>query len=942
MIKHDKFGTGEVIQERYKGLELLVKFEFGNRWLKKSDVEFLYDPIQEKKEDSKPDLSRGNFDTKYFKCRSIIESLRLGTVSNHTSDEFIFGRNNEIESYKKWINNKNGNTCFLIGNYGTGKSHFLNYISQTAIKEGYAVASIEIDPLEAPFHNPKKIYSKLVSTFSYLSNNSIKNFRDFVKECIYRDIFKHNVYFRHLKDNIGNEVYWEWIEAKNPQPRPVEKSTYYNYSDLPGIYEKPTPANIYCYLISSLGWAVKEAANLKGLLLLFDEAESIDANLYYKYQFSNGLNFFNALIRTADNEPDLMDTHAEHGLDSCRFVRNFVPFIFKTPSNLKLLFAFTPSYYVENNFNHIAKIYLNQLTNEDFKELFYKSSSYYQNSYNYKISKLKLDKLCSNLLKFNHIRRFVKGSIELLDNDRFSPEFIKNQNEFRKLLSSTWTAFFGRHGCLTDIQKKAIPEILASNNVVLSSPTASGKTEAIIAPIAEQIIKEKYTGLSTLYIVPTRALANDLFLRISGPLREIGICVKIKHGDKPSLNDKLPDLLITTPESLDSLICRRPLYFLNVKHIILDEIHLIDNTYRGDQVRVLINRIKFLQKNDDISVHLLSATINNCDQMASRYADKFKIITSKSTREINYEIVTSIKSSYDYVKNNRFKKVLYFCNKRETVEHFANEIKELWSPYPVYTHHGNLEKKIREDVETAMKEEPIAACVATTTLEIGIDIGNVDLVVLVDIPWSISSMMQRIGRANRRESIIKVLALVSSEEETIVINKMFEYCIKGIIEEELYQPDHSVAVQQILSYLFQHPGGVKQDELIKILSPICSRNDSITIINHLIGKQKINDRYGALLASTEIMDMGEKGILHSNIGDSSELQVIDSGSGKVIGKIGDVFDETFVLAQRNWKIVSISKGIIKVKPFDSKAEAPSFKRKKTTGKFLNWLPALLR
>lgn len=154
--------------------------------------------------------------------------------------------------------------------------------------------------------------------------------------------------------------------------------------------------------------------------------------------------------------------------------------------------------------------------------------------------------------------------------------------------------FFSRFGGkLTPIQIQTIPKILEGLNVVISSPTASGKTEAVMAPLAERFLVEHWHDLAVLYIVPTRALANDSLARIEGPLGDMGITCVLKHGDKPNLpSSALPNCLITTPESLDSLIARRSDIFTSLRAVVLDEIHLLDNTARGDQLRFLLRRLQ--------------------------------------------------------------------------------------------------------------------------------------------------------------------------------------------------------------------------------------------------------------------------------------------------------------------------------------------------------------
>ncbi|MEP9410649.1 MAG: DEAD/DEAH box helicase [Candidatus Brocadia sp.] len=509
-------------------------------------------------------------------------------------------------------------------------------------------------------------------------------------------------------------------------------------------------------------------------------------------------------------------------------------------------------------------------------------------------------------------------------------------------LKYAWVPFFSRFGKLTPIQIETIPKILSRINVVVASPTASGKTEAVVAPIAERFVSERWNGLAILYVVPTRALANDTLVRIEGPLRDMGITTVLKHGDKPYLSDDLPNCLITTPESLDSLICRRPKIFALLRAVILDEIHLLDNTYRGDQLRLLLHRLKKVVADASFAVHLLSATLSEPYQVAQRYSENFELITVKGQREINYRLLESHKDIFHLVRTQKWKKLLYFCNKRESVETVAAELAKLWHPYPVVAHHGSLNRQVREEAEKIMKETGVAVCVATSTLEIGIDIGDIDLVVLAEPPWCISALLQRIGRGNRRAGIIQVVGIVSCDEEKSFMETMFNTAKTGALPPESYEPDLSVAVQQIFSLLYQYRNGMRETELIELLLSLCSPNEVKLILGHLRDKSWIEYRMGYWCASTRLMDMGKKGSIHSNIPDSKTYKVIDTDSGSEIGTIAGLFDETFVLARRTWKVVSVIGDIINVQRFKGEANAALFKRHKKVGAFYYLLPAELK
>jgi len=513
----------------------------------------------------------------------------------------------------------------------------------------------------------------------------------------------------------------------------------------------------------------------------------------------------------------------------------------------------------------------------------------------------------------------------------------------RRRLKHAWTPFFTRFGRLTPVQVETIPRVLRGANVIVTSPTATGKTEAVVAPVAERFLSEHWEGLAVLYIVPTRALANDTLARIEGPLHDMGITTALKHGDRPYLSTKnLPNFLITTPESLDSLICRHSDVFSTLRTVILDEIHLLDNTYRGDQLRILLWRLKNLVTSPDFSIHLLSATLSEPFLLAQRYVDEFEVIEVDEERRIDYNILSSLEEMYFLVKKRGWRKLLCFCNMRESVERVSAELAQLWHPYPVVVHHGSLSRWVREEAERVMKEANVAICVATSTLEIGIDIGDIDLVVLAEVPWSISSLLQRIGRGNRREDLIHTVAIVSTEEEKSLMEKMFKVAASGALPMKPYEPDKSVAIQQVFSYLYQSPQGADEVTLLKLLSPLCSKSEVKSILGYLRTEGWLEYRTQRWFASTKLMDWGERGRIHSNIPSDKNYRVIDVDSGKEIGIIKGMFDKVFSLAGRVWREVSTDVNVVKVRRFKGEASPVLFMRRKNVGSFCCLLPPELR
>ncbi|MBC7131299.1 DEAD/DEAH box helicase, partial [Candidatus Bathyarchaeota archaeon] len=185
------------------------------------------------------------------------------------------------------------------------------------------------------------------------------------------------------------------------------------------------------------------------------------------------------------------------------------------------------------------------------------------------------------------------------------------------------------------VQIEVIPKILNGNNLVICSPTASGKTEAVMAPICEKIQLCRSRGLKVLYITPTKALANDLRGRLTQPLADMCVTIDIKTGDRPFDCRKSVDILVTTPESFDSLLCRHPEIFSSLRFVVLDELHLLDGTYRGDQLRLLLKRLD--QIAGKMQTIILSATLADPKEVAKRYVDDFEISIVKDQKEIEYE-----------------------------------------------------------------------------------------------------------------------------------------------------------------------------------------------------------------------------------------------------------------------------------------------------------------
>ncbi len=490
------------------------------------------------------------------------------------------------------------------------------------------------------------------------------------------------------------------------------------------------------------------------------------------------------------------------------------------------------------------------------------------------------------------------------------PSSLEEQKEIRTALAHTWPAFFARFGSLTEVQVKAIPEILSGNNLVLISPAASGKTEAVVAPVVERLLSQDCRNFSVLYISPTRALVNDLYRRLVEPLEYLGLKLERKTGDHPTVREKsLPFMLLTTPESFDSLLCRHPRIFSTLKAVILDEIHLLDNTPRGDQLRVLLERLRLI--NSNLNYYALSATIDD-EKIGERYFSNARVVKVAKEREIEAEL---IKAGPDWqgrviqrLVAQGCHKVLVFFNARSLAEANVKMFDRPPFTGKVWVHHASLTRQVREEVEAKMNKERIGILCCTSTLELGIDIGDVDAVVLFRPPFNVSSLLQRIGRGNRRSGNgLYMIGVYLDSWERLLFETFIDCARKGELYEKRYTPCLAILPQQIISYCFQRRRiGTTFDALRRIFQPVYGSSPVVEkVFAHLLDERVLQERSKGIFFLTDALEHKvELGKIHSNIQEKSfgQYQVIDITSGQEIGTVYFVL-ERFVLAGRSWQTI---------------------------------------
>ncbi len=357
---------------------------------------------------------------------------------------------------------------------------------------------------------------------------------------------------------------------------------------------------------------------------------------------------------------------------------------------------------------------------------------------------------------------------------------------------------------LTTIQRKALPVIARKVNCLLVAPTGSGKTEAAVLPVFTMLARSSVRSarkIRAVYITPLRALNNDVLRRVVRYAESEGLRVLIRHGDttvsaRKKIVEDPPDVLITTPESLAVVLASEKMLaaLSELEWVIVDEVHELVSNERGAHLSIGLERLQAASSRNVTRIGL-SATVGNLKQAAqfiSGSERKHSILVDSAGRGYDIE-VKYVKGSLnnvahfviEYLNSNRVKgSVLLFTNTRDEAEYLGTIMKNQ-GEIKVDVHHGSLSKEMREETEGTLRSGDAGIVVCTSSLELGLDIGSVDLVIHYGSPRQVSKMMQRIGRSRHsRGSFAKGLIVVNTPDDELEALAIVRRLRKGSIEEQ--------------------------------------------------------------------------------------------------------------------------------------------------------------
>jgi len=375
---------------------------------------------------------------------------------------------------------------------------------------------------------------------------------------------------------------------------------------------------------------------------------------------------------------------------------------------------------------------------------------------------------------------------------------------------------------LRPLQTASVEPVRSGADCVLVAPTAGGKTEAALFPLLSEMVEGDWSGTTILYVTPLRALLNNIHSRVSSYCSWLGRTAGLWHGDigqseRRSMLADRPDILLTTPESIEAMLVSRRVdherFLGSVRAVMVDELHAFAGSDRGWHLLAVLERVERIAAHKIQRVGL-SATIGNPETVGTWMQGSTEgrrpvvVVREDSSPTVSPEITVDYVGSMDNAATvisrlHRGDKRLVFAESRRSAEELAFLLRE--RGVQTFVSHSSLSVDERRQSERAFAEARDTVIVATSTLELGIDIGDLDRVIQIDAPRTVSSFLQRLGRTGRRPGTSRnTLFLATSLDGLLDAAAVLLLWRRGFVENVVAPPHpRHLAAQQFLALALQ-------------------------------------------------------------------------------------------------------------------------------------------
>jgi ATP-dependent Lhr-like helicase len=514
-------------------------------------------------------------------------------------------------------------------------------------------------------------------------------------------------------------------------------------------------------------------------------------------------------------------------------------------------------------------------------------------------------------------------------------------NEFEQLHPSLQYHVVNTLGwsTLRPTQLAAIAPIHAGSHCLLLAPTAGGKTEAAAIPMLSRMLTEAWPATSVLYICPIKALLNNLEHRLTHYAGLVGRRVGVWHGDisqsrkNRALRDA-PDILLTTPESIEAMLISvrvdRPAWFGNLRAVIVDELHAFAADDRGWHMRSVLHRLdQYLEQ--PLQRVGLSATVSNPTELLVWFAPSGNrtVVGSASVSteaDVTIDHVASLENAATVISRlHRGEKRLVFCDSRSSAEQLSSMLRA--KEMRTFVSHASLSISERRQAEAAFTEEKDCVIVATSTLELGIDVGDLDRVIQIDSPSSVSSFLQRMGRTGRRAGAHRNCLFLTTNDHAFMLalgvtKKWSEAWVEAAVPPAEPWP---ILAQQALVLVLER-GEVPTVEVVDLLQgsfPELAIDDITMLVEHLVEKQFLDRSEGVVRVGPETERVYARGHYRDLLASFSGSMLLTGRHGSSeVGYIdptvltGEQDNRLLLLAGRSWRVTEVewSKRIVWLEP----------------------------